>query len=118
MADVKMYSDEFDYQLPNGKYSRGSITLDVDLGKYTTKAGACKALHKALVAFAESYGWQGSGVMLVRPEDNELVAHDYIAGWGICWEDGPYEWAIGIDGASGPWGYDEPGYSFSLAFAD
>ena len=110
MSDVKMYSEEFEY-------SR-FITLDADLEKYSTKAGACKALHRALRAFAEDLGADPNGVMLVRPEDNDLVAHNWIPGWGICWEDGPYEWAIGIDGASGPWGYVEPGYSFSLAFAD
>tara|TARA_R100001086_G_C11729599_1_gene229304 strand:- start:298 stop:657 length:360 start_codon:yes stop_codon:yes gene_type:complete len=97
-----------------------TLDLKVDLSKYQHSGPATKALHKALRKLAQDLGQDPDEVMLVRPEDNELIAHEYISGWGICWEGGPYEWAVNIKDSnghfiSGPWGYAEPGYSFNLS---
>ena len=99
---------------------RSSWNLEVDLSKYQSSGPAAKALHKALRRLAKDLDQNPDNVMLVRPADNDLIAHEYISGWGVCWEEGPHEWAITIqnsDGSfiSGPWGYAEPGYSFSLS---
>ena len=92
--------------------------LKVDLSKYRTSGPATKALHKALRRLAEDFGQNPDDVMLVHPEDNDLVGHQYIEGWGVCWEGGPYEWAYALSNANGPWGYAEPGYSFNLHMVD
>jgi len=105
---AKIYDEEWGY----------TWDLNVDLSRYQTAGPATKALHKALQRLAGDLGQDPDEVMLVRPEDNDLVGHQYIDGWGICWEGGPYEWAIGLSNASGPWGYAEPGYSFNLSMVD
>mgnify|MGYP003647354317 CR=1 FL=1 len=93
-----------------------AITLPLSLSEYQTVGGACKALHKEIRILAGKLGQDPDNVMLVRPEDNDLMGHKYIPGWGICWEEGPHEWAY-AENVNGKWGYAEAGYSFSLAFS-
>ena len=93
---------------------RSSWNLNVDLSKYRTSGPAAKALHKALQDLAERLGQDPDRVLLVRPEDDIC----YVEGWGVSWEEGPYEWALRLENVRGPWGFGEPGYSFNLHMVD
>ena len=105
MSNVKIYIEEFGF----------TSDLGIDLSKYKHTGPATKALHKALCKYAEDIGQSADEVMLVRPEDNDKAGHHLIPGWGICWEGGPYEWAMELQNCEGDWGYGEPAYSFSIS---
>ena len=122
MALVEMWSDEFrtdasEYdEFPALRDLKPFISLGCDLSEYQTAAGAAKALHAAVVKLACLFGHEPDEVTLSRPEDDHSGWYCGKGNWGICWEGGPYEWAIGLRNAEGSWGYVEPGYSFSLSF--
>lgn len=97
----------------------GTIDLNFDPKKYSTKAGAAKALYKALHKLAVEMGYWADEVFIRTPEENKAAG--YSALWHVSWESGPYEWAIyashEIHNAVAGW-YTEPYYSFNLEFAE
>ena len=98
----------------------GPLGLDFDAAKFKTKAGAAKALYKALCKLAKAMGQDPDiEVSLYTPEQS--FARGYTTGWQVQWEAGPYQWAIGasfqVANHKAGW-YTEPYYSFDLCFTD
>lgn len=110
---------------------------ELDLSKYKTKAGGAKALYRFLKAKAVELGLPATSVFICSPAENE--ARGYGSSWSVSWEEGPYEWAIGVSGGSSMYGpergygpdtpkpeiyafndnwYVEPWYSFDLFFSE
>lgn len=91
-------------------------TLDFDPKAHTTKEAAARALYEALRKASAAIGQNPDReVALWSPDENPFCKGQ----WGVCWESGPYQWAVGISmEVSGPWGFCEPYYSFDLHFTD
>lgn len=91
--------------------------IDFNSHEHVSKEGAARALHAALVKWADARGYNSKNIMLWAPDVAESSMTRYRA-WTICWEEGPFEWALNVSGEmdSGPWGYTEPYNSFILTF--
>lgn len=94
-----------------------NFKLNYNPKKYKTKAGAAKALYKALVPVVKSYGQKPESELHIwEPGQNG-------SSWRVSWEAGPYEWAIYASfhisnmSRDGGW-FTEPHYSFDLCFTD
>ena len=84
--------------------------------KYTSQAGAAKALYKVLVEYAQSCGMDPSMEVSIRsPKEN--LAFGFQECWYVGFEAGDYQWAIGASFtlSNNHW-YTEPYYSFDLNF--
>lgn len=94
------------------------MKIDFNAKNYKTKAGAAKALYKALRKLAVELGGSEDEVFIRTPKENREFG--YSAVWHVSWEEGPFEWAIPasfeIANADAGW-YAEPYYSFNLEFA-
>lgn len=78
---------------------------------------AAKAVHAALVALATEAGYNTKYVFLRAPGERRHTPNSDC--WQVCWEEGPYEWAIPASMAIGDAGIlAEPYYSFDLDFYD
>jgi hypothetical protein len=88
-----------------------------DSKNYLSKESVAKAFHKKLCELAERMGQNPKNVMLWAP-DVAATSMTRYAAWTICWEEGPFEWALFASGTMeyGPWGYAEPYNSFILTF--
>jgi len=100
-----------------------------------TAGGAAKQLYRHLLHICKELEQDDDAVVLRRPGEGE-----WTRGWEVCWEEGPYEWAIiatgpgdiyeeelygtlyqrpatfpGLVSEGAKW-YAEPGWSFSLGF--
>lgn len=97
----------------------GPIKIDFDPKKYKTKASAAKAFHKALCKFCKEVYGQNTDIEVFIDTPEESQERGYGKNWRVCWESGPYEWAIGVSmqlhNCSSGW-YTEPHYSFDLCF--
>lgn len=93
-------------------------TINFDPSKPLDKKSAAKAFHKALREYAVKAGYDPEYVYLWSP-DETAKKRPSTKCWMVCWEDGPFEWAINMSAVlSGKWGYTEPYYSFDLCFVD
>ena len=99
----------------------GPIEIGFDPTKYKTKAGAAKAFYKALCKFAKEVYGQNPDIEIFIDNPEESEARGYGKNWRVCWEAGPYEWAIGssfqVENYSAGW-YTEPYYSFDVCFTE
>jgi len=100
-------------------YDDGEFELDFNPNQYKSRSGAAKALYKALCKVAASWGMTPEiEVRIFSPADSKAMG--YGENWRVCWESGPYEWAIpasfAITNDKEGW-YTEPYYSFDLCFA-
>ena len=107
----------------------------VDVTKYATKRIAAKTLHRHLGENFEDFG--GKTARLLTPDESEQLGTG--RNWRGMWEEGPYEWAIGLTGGTsmfggetGKWSVNnpeilltgaenwfcEPYYRFDLCFFD
>ena len=91
----------------------GYLPLDYDPSKYTSPGRAARGLAAALRKLDKRMGGNGSGIWIKSPAESK--EHGYVDVWHVCWEDGPYDWAVGTF-ISGPWGHCEPYWGFDLAF--
>ena len=102
------------------KTEEGVLVLDFKPSKYTSKAGAAKALYKALCKAAEERGQNPDyEVSIQNPEECQKLG--YGKNWRVSWEAGPYQWAVfaslyGVWNRKAGW-YTEPYYSFDLCLA-
>lgn len=117
-----MVIQELVFNAATGRDEWSVIEIDFDPSQYTTKAGAAKALHKALSALAKASGQNPKiEVILQTPEQAKLSIGSEF--WRVIWEAGPYEWAIGASmqchnmSRDGGW-FTEPHYSFDLCFVE
>jgi len=97
----------------------GPIKIDFDPFKYKSAAGAAKALHKALCKFATEVYGQNPDIELFIDSPEQSVARGYGKSWRVCWESGPFEWAIPASSECRAKDYSwhtEPYYSFDLCF--
>lgn len=102
MTNIKLHSEE------------GSLDLDFDPSKYATKAGAAKALYRALVKLNKELGGPDGEVIIRSPKEDSPCGHPC---WWVSWESGPYAWAPATDVSNYDAGwYTEPYWSFDLAF--
>jgi len=88
-------------------------TLDFDPRAYTTAEAAAKACHEALRKACKHYGQ--------NPDSEVFIREPGFRGdsWYVCWEAGPYDWAIDASPQiTGPWGFTEPHYGFDLCFVE
>lgn len=96
----------------------GDMHLDWDPASYKTKAGAAKALYKALCKWTKEVGMNPDyEVAIWTPKQRK--AHGRESNWAVSLEAGPYEWAIFASmqiPSDCKWGYVEPYYSFDLEF--
>ena len=89
-----------------------------DLSRYSSVAGAAKALHADLSFMAAELGYHGLDMpKLLKPDDSRNPAQGY---WTVSWESGPYEWAVYFtgwraDSSTANW-HMEPYYSFDVGF--
>ena len=99
-----------------------------------TPRGAAGATYRALCKVADRFGYDSKDISLWNPDRSELAGFSRV--WSICWEGGPYEWAVnlsmgesitagefgGYDGKpeidlmGNPNWFSEPYWSFSLSF--
>lgn len=97
----------------------GSIEINFDPAKYKTAAGAAKGLHKALSKLSKEVYGQNPSIEIFIYSPKQTVKHGYGSCWRVCWESGPYEWAIPasfeVKNYEDGW-YTEPYYSFDLCF--
>jgi len=90
-----------------------------DMSSYKTPAGAAKALHADLTAFATDLGYHGLDLpTLMPPDDNRNPSPGY---WTVSWESGPYEWGVYLtlwreDFLTNLNWHGEPYYSFDVGF--
>lgn len=109
--------DELIYDPAKGRDIAHPIALDYDPKQYTNIPEAAYGLYEALVKLAVSQGQKPTEVFILNPGQSEK--HGTGKNWRVCWEAGPYQWAIGACFAiTGPWGYTEPYYSFDVCFAE
>ena len=109
MLDIKtlVYSPE-----AGGDVLVPAITLDLDPSTATSPEAAARALHKAICASGYS---NPKHIFLWSPE--ETAKRGYGNCWSVCWEEGPFEWAL--DASSKlhtPHWFSEPWNSFILCF--
>lgn len=106
--------------MPNIKLrsGEGSLDLDFDPSKYSTKAGAAKALYRALVKLNKELGGADGEVIIRSPKEDSPNGYPC---WWVCWEGGPYSWAcptsFDVSNHTAGW-YSEPYWSFDLAFCE
>lgn len=99
-------------------YDTGLMSIDWEPAKYKTKAGAAKALYKALCKKCKEVGMDPkSEVWIMNPD--EAKAHGYAGyAWHVCWESSPwYDWGCAAF-ATGKWGHCETYWGFDLGFYD
>lgn len=85
------------------------------ISSHKTPAGAAKAVYRECRLFAIEAGMKPDIEVAIR-KPGELRHHDNVECWSVCFEAGPYEWAVEASlGASGPV-LAEPYYSFDLSF--
>lgn len=110
------YIEELVYNPQRGCDVPHRIPVDFDASKFLTKEQAAIGLYLALCKLAESMGYTAHDeVALWTPEENPFCPGQ----WGVCWESGPYQWAIGMSmQITGPWGFTEPYYGFDLHFTE
>lgn len=95
----------------------GKIKIDFDPTKYKSAAGAAKALYKALRKVSKEVFGQNPRWELFIHNPDQSAAHGFGKSWRVCWESGPFEWAIPASfECSGKGWYTEPYYSFDLCF--
>lgn len=88
----------------------------INFDEYKTKAGAAKAAYEAICAYVRELGMDPEHeVWIKNPEESR--EHGYTTSWHVCWESGPYQWAIGRF-ISGPWGFCETHWGFDLIFTE
>lgn len=94
----------------------GSLPISFDPAKYKTAANAAKGMYRALCELARELGYDAEREVWIKtPEESE--AHGTGRCWHVCWESGPYEWAVEAShGAANRFFYSEPHWSFSLCF--
>ncbi len=103
------------YDAKLGRDTVRPLVLAYNPAKYKTQAAAAKGLYEALKRVAKKMGQAESEVRLYTPEESERFGTGKC--WRVCWEAGPYEWAVRASyQISGEWGYTEPYYSFDLCF--
>ena len=103
------------YDPKSGRDVPRHLPLDFDGSAHSTQEAAATALYEALQKLAISVGQDASEVVLWSPKENSFCPGQ----WGVCWEAGPYDWAIGLSmQINGPWGFTEPYYGFDLHFTD
>jgi hypothetical protein len=94
----------------------------IDLSGYTTKAGAAKALYEHLRKCAKAEG-QDPDIEVIIKNPEEAAAHGVGHCWWVCWEAGPYMWAVGFSltglarNFDAGW-YTEPHYGCDLCFTE
>ena len=94
-------------------YERTFVKYDGN--QFATAEQAAKGLYEALKKLAVAMDQGESEVMLQTPEQAEAAGVGSY--WRVCWEAGPYDWAIGASfQIRGAWGYTEPYYGFDLCF--
>lgn len=94
----------------------GTVTLDVNPGAYKTTAEAAEAVHEAVRKLSASFGQNPDREVFIQTPE-QCAANGYGKNWRVCWESGPFEWAIAASfEITGPWGYTEPYHSFDLCF--
>ena len=105
---IEFYSEDMAYE-SGGKIT--TETLDCDPKKCETVEQAAKAVFEAVKKKCKAYGQDPDCEVFIRtPEEND-------GKWYVCWEAGPFDWAVSASFAiSGPWGYAEPYYGFDLTF--
>ena len=89
-------------------------TLGYDPRKYKTAAGAAKGLYRLLREHVLEKGMNPDIECFIH-SPSEAKEHGYVKSWHVCWESGPYGWAIGTF-VGGPWGYCETYWGFDLVF--
>jgi hypothetical protein len=91
--------------------------VDFNPKEHSTQESAAKALHAAIVKWAEPRGFNPKNIVLWAPDVAESTITACKA-WTICWKEGPFEWAINLSGEmdSGPWGYAEPYNAYTIVF--
>lgn len=110
--------DELIYDPRQGRDVAHSIKMDYEPRAYRTKEEAAKGLYEALRKHAANIYGQSPGEVFIQTPD-ESAASGYGRNWRVCWEAGPFEWAIGASfQVTGPWGFTEPYYGFDLCFTD
>lgn len=96
----------------------GTMELPYDPRAHGSAEAAARELHRVLTELCKSMGQSPEiELMLQTPEES----HKFGCGrnWRVCWEAGPYQWAIGASMQIwGEWGFTEPHYSFDLCFND
>ena len=102
------------------KTDYGYLELDFVPQNYKTAAGAAKGFYKALMRFAsEVYGQEDPSKEMFIHNPEQSAANGYGNVWRVCWESGPFEWAIPasfeVRAADYSW-HTEPYYSFDLCF--
>lgn len=94
----------------------GSMDMGQDMSNFKTAAGAAKAVHKALAKMCADMGGSPALEMFIKTPA-EALEHGLGENWHVCWESGPYEWAIAaadsVRNDHGIW--SEPHWAFSLA---
>jgi len=95
----------------------GPISLNYDPTKYKSKASAAKAFHKALREVCRDMGMNPDIEIFIQTPEQSANA-GYGRNWRVCWESGPYQWAVGTSFTAHnlPHWYTEPYYSFDLCF--
>lgn len=97
----------------------GNLKIDFDPAKYKSAAGAAKALHKALCKVSKEVFGQNPDIELFIHNPAQSAAHGFGNNWRVCWESGPFEWAISAScecrADDFSW-HTEPYYSFDLCF--
>lgn len=83
-----------------------------DMSRVETPEDAVKVIHGWVRSLAGTYGDDPDQEVFVhRPERGEFGR------WEVCWEAGPYYWAVEMTGQhdlSGPYGHLECGYGFTI----
>lgn len=95
----------------------GPVAIDYNPREYKRPANAAKAFYKALCGVCRDMGLNPDiEVVMQTPEESANAG--YGCNWRVCWESGPYEWAVGtsFDVANDPHWFTEPYYSFDLCF--
>lgn len=97
----------------------GNISIAFDPSKYKSAASAAKAFHKALCKFCKEVYGQKPDIEIFIDTPEESQERGYGKNWRVCWESGPFEWAIPAScecrASDFSW-HTEPYYSFDLCF--
>ena len=94
------------------------INIRFDPKAHSDHESAAIALYKALRLACFEYGANPDfEVSIFTPKQNQIAG--YGQSWGVGYESGPYDWAIGASfKISGAGWHTEPYYGFDLHFAD
>lgn len=97
----------------------GPIAVGIDPTIQKNTEEVAQATHKALRSMCEIMGMDPDKELFIKnPAEASEHSNGRINSWWVCWESGPFEWAVSasLEMPTSPWGYCETNWGYDLIF--